>query len=75
MVSVNHGHLKEEKALELHQERRGGVGAQPGKERRFSSSTRKREDFMWLYIGAGCCVYNAAFTLQCNVHTRIDHSQ
>jgi hypothetical protein len=29
MVSVNHGHLKEEKALELHQERRGSFGTEP----------------------------------------------
>jgi hypothetical protein len=71
MVLVNHGHLKKEKALELHQERRGGFGTEPGKRRRISSSTRKREVvFVWLYIGRSCCV----FTLNCSIQTTMDHS-
>jgi hypothetical protein len=71
MVSVNRGHLKEEKALELHQERRGGFGTELGKRRRISSSTRKREVvFVWLYIGRSCYV----FTLNCSSQTTMDHS-
>jgi hypothetical protein len=90
MVSVNHGHLKEEKALEVHQDRRGSYGTEPGKRRRISSSTRKKEVvFVWLYIGRSCCVftlncssqttidhshYNGPFTLNCSSQTTIDHS-